>query len=138
MAALFAERRQFGATVRRLAGVSLALGLTLLAGVGNGAGPKGSDLPINVDAKSSDFDYAKNTLLFRKVRVSQGTTSVEAEEATATGLNFENSRWVFRSNVKISVEGGSLTSDENRRYVCKQSDCARGNYRIARAIRAEA
>jgi lipopolysaccharide transport protein LptA len=112
MAALFAERRQFGATVHRLAAVSLALGLMLLADVGNGAGPKGSDLPINVDAKSSDFDYAKDTLLFRKVRVSQGTTSVEADEATATGLNFDNSRWVFRSNVKISVEGGSLTSDE--------------------------
>ncbi len=112
MAALFAERRQVGAPVHRLAAVSLALGLLLLTGVGNGAGPKRSDLPINVDAESSDFDYAKNTLLFRNVRVSQGTTSVEAEEATATGLNFENSRWVFHNKVKISVEGGSLSSDE--------------------------
>jgi lipopolysaccharide transport protein LptA len=112
MAALFAERRRIGEPVHRRTAVSLALGLMLLTGVGNGAGPKGSNLPINVDAVSSDFDYAKNTLLFRKVRVSQGTTSVEAEEATATGLNFDNSRWVFRSNVKISVDGGSLTSDE--------------------------
>src|SRR4249920_3347411 len=112
MAALFAERRQIGAPVRRLAAVFLAVGLLLLTGVGNGAGPKGSDLPINVDAESSDFDYAKNTLLFRKVRVSQGATSVEAEEATATGLNFENSRWVFHSKVKILVEGGALSSDE--------------------------
>ena len=112
MAALFAERRQIGAPVHRLAAVFLAVGLLLLTGVGNGAGPKGSDLPINVDAESSDFDYAKNTLLFRKVRVSQGATSVEAEEATATGLNFENSRWVFHSKVKILVEGGALSSDE--------------------------
>ena len=84
----------------------------LFTGVGHSAGPKQSHLPINVDAESSDFDYAKNSLLFRKVRVSQGTTIVEAEEATATGLNFENSRWVFRGNVKISVESGFLSSDE--------------------------
>ncbi len=84
----------------------------LFTGVGHSAGPKQSHLPINVDAESSDFDYAKNSLLFRKVRVSQGTTIVEAEEATATGLNFENSRWVFRGNVKISVDSGFLSSDE--------------------------
>jgi lipopolysaccharide transport protein LptA len=112
MAALFAERRRFGDRVHQRAVAVVTLGLMLLANAGNGAGPRRSDLPINVDAESSDFDYAKDTLLFRKVRVSQGATSVEAEEATATGLNFENSRWVFRHNVKISVEGGSLTSDE--------------------------
>jgi lipopolysaccharide transport protein LptA len=112
MAALFAERRRIGDRVHRRAAAILALGLTILASVGNGAGPRQADLPINVDAESSDFDYAKNTLLFRKVRVSQGKTSVEADEATATGLNFENSRWVFRHNVKIHVEGGSLTSDD--------------------------
>jgi lipopolysaccharide transport protein LptA len=114
MAALFAERRRIGDRVHRRAAAILALGLTILASVGNGAGPgpHQADLPINVDAESSDFDYAKNTLLFRKVRVSQGKTSVEADEATATGLNFENSRWVFRHNVKIRVEGGSLTSDD--------------------------
>jgi lipopolysaccharide transport protein LptA len=112
MAALFAERRRLGDRVHRRAAASMALGLILLTNVGNGAGPRQSGLPINVDAASSDFDYAKNTLLFRQVRVTQGTTSVQADEATATGLNFDNSRWVFRRNVKISVEGGSLTSDE--------------------------
>jgi lipopolysaccharide transport protein LptA len=113
MAASFAECRRIGAPVRRRAAVSLALVLMLFTGVGHSAGPKQqSHLPINVDAESSDFDYAKNSLLFRKVRVSQGTTVVEAEEATATGLNFENSRWVFRGNVKISVDSGFLSSDE--------------------------
>src|SRR5262245_34419728 len=112
MAALFAERRRIGDRVHRRAAAALSLGLLLLTSAVNGAGPRQSGLPINVDAESSDFDYAKNTLLFRKVRVTQGTTSVEADEATATGLNFENSRWVFRHNVKINVESGSLTSDE--------------------------
>ncbi len=112
MAGLFAERRPIGEAVHGAAAAALFLALLLFTSVGNGAGPKGPDLPINVDAESSDFDYAKNSLLFRKVRVTQGKTSVEADEATATGLNFENSRWVFRNNVKITVESGSLSSDE--------------------------
>ncbi|HKE43450.1 MAG TPA: lipopolysaccharide transport periplasmic protein LptA [Steroidobacteraceae bacterium] len=112
MAALSPERRRTGSLLRRYAIATAALSLLCVAGPGEGAGPQRSNLPINVDAQSSDFDYAKNTLLFRKVRVSQGDTSVEADEATATGLNFENSKWEFHSNVKIQVEGGSLKSDE--------------------------
>jgi lipopolysaccharide transport protein LptA len=76
------------------------------------AGPRQSDLPISLDAASSDFDYKNNTLRFRQVRIVQGTVQVEADEATATGLNFENSRWEFRGNVRIQVEGGSLASNE--------------------------
>jgi lipopolysaccharide transport protein LptA len=112
MAASSADRRTTGAFLRASTAAMCALSLALVSGAGHGAGPKRSDLPINVDAQSSDFDYAKNTLLFRKVRVSQGDTSVEADEATATGLNFENSKWEFHSNVKILVEGGSLKSDD--------------------------
>jgi lipopolysaccharide transport protein LptA len=112
MVASSPDCQRVGKTPRLRAAAATALSLALLATVGHGAGPKRSDLPINVDAQSSDFDYAKNTLLFRKVRVSQGSTSVEAEEATATGLDFDNSRWKFHSNVRISVEGGSLTSDD--------------------------
>lgn len=75
-------------------------------------GPRREELPISLDAASSDFDYRNNTLRFRQVRVVQGTVSVEADEATATGLNFENSRWVFRGSVRMEVDGGSLTADE--------------------------
>lgn len=76
------------------------------------AGPRQADLPISLDAASSDFDYRNNTLRFRQVRIVQGTVRVEADEATATGLNFENSRWEFRGNVRMEVDGGSLTSDQ--------------------------
>jgi lipopolysaccharide transport protein LptA len=89
----------------------LALGIACSV-TAHGAGPRQSDLPISLDAASSDFDYKNNTLRFRQVRIVQGTVQVEAEEATATGLNFENSRWEFRGNVRIHVEGGSLTSNE--------------------------
>jgi lipopolysaccharide transport protein LptA len=76
------------------------------------AGPRRADLPISLQAASSDFDYKNNTLRFRQVQITQGTVSVAADEANATGLNFENSSWKFHGNVRIEVEGGSLSSDE--------------------------
>lgn len=93
----------------------LALALAVCAcgfAPAHAAGPRQSDLPISLDAASSDFDYRNNTLRFREVRIVQGNVRVEANEATATGLNFENSRWEFRGNVRIEVEGGSLASNE--------------------------
>ncbi len=38
--------------------------------------------------------------------------SVEADLAHATGLDFENSHWIFRGNVKINVNQGQLHSDD--------------------------
>lgn len=92
--------------------LALALGIAYAVPAHGAGPPRQSDLPISLDAASSDFDYKNNTLRFRQVRIVQGTVQVEAEEATATGLNFENSRWEFRGNVRIHVEGGSLTSNE--------------------------
>jgi lipopolysaccharide export system protein LptA len=92
--------------------LALAIGCASLISA-HAAGPaRRSDLPISLDAASSDFDYRNNTLRFRQVRIVQGTVRVDADEATATGLNFENSRWEFRGNVHIEVEGGSLASSE--------------------------
>jgi lipopolysaccharide export system protein LptA len=67
---------------------------------------------ISLDAQSSELDYKNNNLLFRKVRIAQGNMAVSADLAQATGLDFENSRWVFRGNVKITMDQGLLTSDE--------------------------
>ena len=67
---------------------------------------------ISLDAQSSELDYKNNNLIFRKVRISQGAMSVSADQAQATGLDFENSHWVFRGNVKIIMEQGTLISDE--------------------------
>ena len=70
------------------------------------------DQPIELDARSSDIDYKSNTLVFHGIRISQGGLAVEADEATATGLDFKQSQWVFRGHVRISVPDGSLVSDE--------------------------
>jgi lipopolysaccharide transport protein LptA len=67
---------------------------------------------ISLDAQSSELDYKNNNLVFHKVRIAQGNMSVAADQAQATGLDFDNSRWVFRGNVKITMEQGLLTSDE--------------------------
>ncbi|HXA36119.1 MAG TPA: lipopolysaccharide transport periplasmic protein LptA [Steroidobacteraceae bacterium] len=67
---------------------------------------------ISLDAQSSELDYKNNNLVFRRVRIAQGNMSVSADLAQATGLDFDNSRWVFRGTVKITMDQGLLTSDE--------------------------
>jgi len=67
---------------------------------------------ISLDAQSSELDYKNNNLIFRKVKITQGNMSVAADQAQATGLDFENSHWVFRGNVKITMDQGQITSDE--------------------------
>jgi lipopolysaccharide transport protein LptA len=92
--------------------------VALLAGVaGLAAGPRAevpqvnAGEPISLDAQSSEFDYRNSTLLFRRVRISQGQLSVEADEATATGLDFGDSHWQFRGDVRITVPDGNLRSN---------------------------
>jgi lipopolysaccharide transport protein LptA len=68
--------------------------------------------PIQLDAQSSELDYGTNQLLFKKVKISQGAMSIAADQAHATGLDFENSHWAFTGDVKIIVEQGQLTSDQ--------------------------
>jgi lipopolysaccharide transport protein LptA len=71
---------------------------------------------ITLDAQSSEIDLRTNNVVFRKVRISQGTMSVTADQGQATrqasGLNFDSSLWVFRGNVKISMEQGQLSAED--------------------------
>ena len=85
-----------------------------------------SQLPISLEAASSDFDYRNKTLLFRRVRISQGTMQVEADEARANGLNFENSQWNLSGSVRIHVPDGRLSSG--------QADVTFRNNEISRAV----
>jgi lipopolysaccharide export system protein LptA len=75
------------------------------------AAPLDSRAPINLEAASSDFDYRNNTLLFRRVKITQGPLTVEAQEANATGLEFVNSQWTLRGQVRITLPDGKLTAD---------------------------
>jgi lipopolysaccharide transport protein LptA len=85
----------------------------LLMGVAGAADKPNRNLPITVDAASTDVDYKSNTIVLRDVVISQGEIRVQADQAKATGgLNFENSRWTFNGNVRIKAETGSLKSDQ--------------------------
>ena len=90
--------------------VALAASPPLRAQTGLPAG--NSTLPINLEAASSDFDYKNNTLLFKRVKITQGGLEVTAQQASATGLEFDDSEWRLQGDVKIIVPGGRLQSDE--------------------------
>ena len=75
------------------------------------AAPLDSQAPINLEAASSDFDYRNNTLLFKRVKITQGPLTVEAQEASATGLEFVNSQWTLKGQVRITMPDGKLASD---------------------------
>jgi lipopolysaccharide transport protein LptA len=92
---------------------AVALGLTLAAPAARAAAPAKSEI-IALDAQSSELDLKSNNMFFRKVRIAQGPMSVTADQGQATqeALKFENSLWVFRGNVKITMENGLLTADE--------------------------
>jgi len=70
--------------------------------------------PIQLEARSTDFDYKNNTLVFHGVRIAQGGLAIEAEDGTATGLDFKDSHWLFKGDVRITMPDGSLAADEAR------------------------
>ena len=68
-------------------------------------------LPIDLDAESSEFDRKRNRLVFRKLKIRQGPLRVDADEAVATRLDFENTRWEFSGNVVIENAGTTAWAD---------------------------
>ncbi len=72
----------------------------------------GLRLPISLDADSSDFDGKSKHLVFKGVRITQGELGIQADSAEASQLDFENSLWVFRGNVRIDLETAFIESEE--------------------------
>ena len=67
-------------------------------------------LPISLDADSSSFDRDSNLIFFSGLSISQGDLTIEADEAEATGLDFEMSKWDLRGNVRISIDSTSISA----------------------------
>jgi lipopolysaccharide export system protein LptA len=90
--------------------------LTLPAIHAMGAVHPAEQQPIYLDADSTAVDLRTNSAVFHKVRISQGATSITADQGQASrhasGLDFDNSLWVFRGNVKITMDQGQLNSDD--------------------------
>jgi lipopolysaccharide export system protein LptA len=99
--------------------VSNLKSLALLAFTMSTAEVHGAAAPqqaIALDAQSSELDLRSNSVVFRKVHIAQGAMAVSADVGSATkqatGLDFDNSLWIFRGNVKITMDDGELTSDD--------------------------
>ena len=85
----------------------------LLAGVCNAAEFEfDRNLPINLDADSSEFDRQANRLIFLGLRMTQGVLGIEADRGEAEQLDFENSRWEFSGNVSIEREAEQAWCDD--------------------------
>ena len=74
--------------------------------------PAPSAAEIVLDAASSEMDYRTNTLLFRDLLITQGTTRVKADRARSTGLDFASSSWTLSGGVRLELDGGVMTSSE--------------------------
>jgi lipopolysaccharide export system protein LptA len=68
-------------------------------------------LPIALDADASEFDRKNDKLMFTGLRITQGTLHIEADDAEANRLDFEDSQWVFIGNVVIENLGTKAYSD---------------------------
>ena len=88
----------------------LLLLLVLLPGF---AAAQTSDLrlPITLAADSTDYDGKSSMMMFHGLRLSQGTTNIEADEGRASKIDFEDSVWHFTGNVVIDVEAGHIESE---------------------------
>lgn len=68
-------------------------------------------LPITLAADSTDYDGKSSMMMFQGLRLSQGTTNIEADEGRASKIDFEDSVWHFTGNVVIDVDAGHIESE---------------------------
>jgi lipopolysaccharide transport protein LptA len=115
MAASCAERRAL---------ILLAASLAALCSAAWAAPAKRAPQAIVLDADSFDGGLASNKITFHKVRINQGDMSISADLGQGvqkkSGIDFDNSVWNFRGNVKISMEHGQLNSDDAQITFVKQ------------------
>jgi lipopolysaccharide transport protein LptA len=66
-----------------------------------------------IEAKSSEVDTRNNEAVLRDVIISQCDMRIQASEARVKGgLDSENNQWTIAGDVRITAEGGRLTSDK--------------------------
>lgn len=101
--------RAWGAAV--LAGAAALLAVLVYA---TAAATPSKQLPIDLVAQS--LDSTMDNVVFHKVKITQGTMSISADQGQGTRRNnsvdFDNSLWVFRGNVRITLQQGQLSADD--------------------------
>ena len=66
---------------------------------------------INVESDGAEVDARTRQMVLPKVRITQAGYAIQADEARATGLDFDNSLWTFTGNVQITTPEGSSRAD---------------------------
>jgi lipopolysaccharide transport protein LptA len=98
---------------------NLCLGLALTWASHALAAPiKASQEPIDVTAQYEEIDGKNKSIFLRKVRIAQGNMTLTADQGQVNGTGvenaFDNSVWVFKGAVKVTMDQGVLISDEAR------------------------
>ena len=87
-----------------------------LCGAASAAAPKiDKQLPIDFSAQPIDIDYKNHTVVAHKVKITQGNLTLTADQGQVNGsmqTAFDDSRWVFKGAVKVTMDQGVLNSDE--------------------------
>ena len=95
---------------RAAVGILLAAGLL---GVAEGAPAPCANQEIVLEGKPLEMDTRNNNAVLRDVVITQCSVRIQAAKADIKGgLNFENSHMTISGDVRITAEGGSLTSDK--------------------------
>jgi lipopolysaccharide transport protein LptA len=80
---------------------------------GSAAEPAGREGPTTVDASSVEGNLKSGTVHYKDVVITQGDTRVQADRASTTRQDLNDSRWTFEGNVRIHAEQrGNLRSDQ--------------------------
>jgi lipopolysaccharide export system protein LptA len=74
-----------------------------------GLGVGGGNATLHWDA--AQLDYQRGQVVLRDVQITQGTTTIQADLAEASGLAFDDSKWTFSGNVRVHMLQGNLTAD---------------------------
>lgn len=100
----------FRNSARAAAGILLAAGLLAVA---EGAQAPCANQEIVLEGKPFEMDIRKNNAVLRDVVITQCSVRIQAAKADIRGgLNFENSHMTISGDVRITAEGGSLSSDK--------------------------
>ena len=101
--------------------VLAAAGCTALAAQNNGEPQE-----LLLDSASLTLDRATNLIHLRSPRISQGNLAITADEALATGIEFDQkSEWRFIGNVRISVDTAVIEA-RSAVFTFDQEQLARG------------
>ncbi len=99
--------RPFAETCRRLRLAALCIVWPCLAFGQADEAPQ----TISLEATTTSIDRASNMFSIEGVRITQGDLRIEADLATASGLDFAASEWEFSGNVTIAIESAVIAAE---------------------------